>query len=41
MVAHLVEAGFLVMERTEREPDPEVEHPSRRCSLLARSPGDQ
>lgn len=41
MVARLVEAGFLVMERVEREPYPEVEHPSRRCYLLARSPADQ
>jgi SAM-dependent methyltransferase len=41
MVAHLVEAGFLVMERVEREPYPEAEHPSRRCYLLARSPADQ
>lgn len=41
MVAHLIEAGFLVLERVEREPYPEVEHPSRRCYLLARSPADQ
>lgn len=41
MVAHLVAAGFLVMERVEREPYPEAEHPSRRCYLLARSPADQ
>ena len=41
MVAHIAAAGFLVMERTEREPYPEVEHPSRRCYLLARSPADQ
>ena len=41
MVARLAAAGFLVMERTEREPYPEVEHPSRRCYLLARSPADQ
>jgi hypothetical protein len=41
MVAHLVESGFLVMERVEREPYPEVEHRSRRCYLLARSPAEQ
>jgi SAM-dependent methyltransferase len=39
MVSRLTEAGFLVLERIEREPYPEVEHPSRRCYLLARSPG--
>jgi SAM-dependent methyltransferase len=41
MVARLIEAGFAVLERVEREPYPEVEHPSRRCYLLARSPADQ
>jgi len=41
MVTHLEAAGFLVIERIEREPYPEVEHPSRRCYLLARSPADQ
>jgi hypothetical protein len=41
MAARLVGAGFLVMERTEREPYPEVEHPSRRGYLLARSPAGQ
>jgi SAM-dependent methyltransferase len=41
MVARLTEAGFVVLERVEREPYPEVEHPSRRCYLLARSPADQ
>jgi SAM-dependent methyltransferase len=41
LVARLVEAGFVVLERVEREPYPEVEHPSRRCYLLARSPADQ
>jgi hypothetical protein len=41
MVARLVEAGFVVLERVEREPYPEAEHPSRRCYLLARSPADQ
>ena len=41
LVARLIEAGFVVLERVEREPYPEVEHPSRRCYLLARSPADQ
>jgi len=41
VVARLIEAGFVVLERVEREPYPEVEHPSRRCYLLARSPADQ
>lgn len=33
----LGEAGFAVAEACEREPYPEVEHPSRRCYLLART----
>jgi SAM-dependent methyltransferase len=37
MIACLAEAGFLAIERVEREPYPEVEHPSRRGYLLARS----
>lgn len=41
MIAHLEAAGFHVIERIEREPYPEVEHPSRRGYLLARSPADQ
>ncbi|HKC09801.1 MAG TPA: methyltransferase domain-containing protein [Methylomirabilota bacterium] len=41
MIARLVETGFVVLERVEREPYAEVEHPSRRCYLLARSPADQ
>jgi SAM-dependent methyltransferase len=41
MVARLIEAGFVVLERVEREPYPEVEHSSRRCYLLACSPADQ
>ena len=41
VVAQLVETGFAVMEHVEREPYPEVEHPSRRCYLLARSAADQ
>lgn len=38
LVTALGEAGFVVLERVEREPYPEVEHPSRRCYVLARSP---
>lgn len=38
MVTSLIEAGLVVLERVEREPYPEVEHASRRCYLLARSP---
>lgn len=41
MIARLVEAGFVVLERIEREPYPEVEHPSRRGYLLARSAAGQ
>ncbi len=41
VVKALIEAGLVVLERIEREPYPEVEHPSRRCYLLARSPADQ
>ncbi len=37
IVARLVEAGFVVEERLERDPYPEVEHQSRRAYLLARS----
>ena len=37
LVASFIEAGFLVLERVEREPYPDVEHPSRRGYLLARS----
>jgi SAM-dependent methyltransferase len=33
--AHLREAGFRVLESVEREPYAGVEHPSRRCYLLA------
>ncbi len=32
-------AGFRVMSRTEREPSPDVEYPSRRCYLLAQRRG--
>ena len=35
IMARLTEAGFVVEERLEREPYPEVEHPSRRAYLLA------
>lgn len=33
----LREAGFMTLERSEREPYPGVEYPSRRCYLLARA----
>jgi hypothetical protein len=36
----LEEAGFTVEVRIEREPNPEVEHPSRRGYLLARKPAE-
>jgi SAM-dependent methyltransferase len=36
--AQLGEAGFRILEATEREPYPEVEYPSRRCYLLAENP---
>jgi SAM-dependent methyltransferase len=35
VTADLVAAGFAVMSRTDREPWPSVEHPSRRSYLLA------
>ncbi len=36
-MAHFLEqAGFVLEETIEREPYPEVEHPSRRCYILAR-----
>lgn len=38
MMASLNEAGFQVLEQCEREPYAGVEHPSRRCYLLARKP---
>jgi ubiquinone/menaquinone biosynthesis C-methylase UbiE len=34
-VADLARAGFVVMARTDREPWPDVEAPTRRCHLLA------
>jgi SAM-dependent methyltransferase len=37
IAARLTEAGFTIEERLERDPYPEVEHPSRRAYLLARS----
>ena len=37
IVASLVEAGLVVLERIEREPYPEIEHASRRAYLLARA----
>ena len=39
--ARLMEVGLAVLERVEREPYAEVEHPSRRGYLLARSPAEQ
>jgi hypothetical protein len=36
IAARLTDAGFAVEERLEREPYPDVEHPSRRAYLLAR-----
>ncbi|HEX6575392.1 MAG TPA: methyltransferase domain-containing protein [Gemmatimonadaceae bacterium] len=33
----LQRSGFRVIERTEREPYPEAEYPSRRCYMLARA----
>ena len=38
MSSKLREAGFQILEATEREPYPEAEYPSRRCYLLARKP---
>jgi SAM-dependent methyltransferase len=38
MSSKLREAGFQILESTEREPYPEAEYPSRRCYLLARKP---
>lgn len=35
LIAELDSAGFTTVARTEREPVPEVEAPSRRCYLLA------
>jgi SAM-dependent methyltransferase len=36
VVGMLVDAGFSLEARLDREPHPGVEHPSRRCYLLAR-----
>ncbi len=36
MTAFLGDAGFEIEEVTERDPYPEVEHPSRRCYIFAR-----
>lgn len=36
---HLREVGFEIEEIIEREPYPEVEHPSRRAYIFARRPG--
>ena len=38
MATALVTAGFTIEEIVEREPYPDVEHPSRRAYLLARRP---
>ncbi|MFI5327009.1 MAG: class I SAM-dependent methyltransferase [Candidatus Rokuibacteriota bacterium] len=38
VVTSLIEAGFVALERIEREPYPVVEHASRRGYLLARAP---
>jgi predicted methyltransferase len=35
VVAQLEAAGFALMAKVERQPDPQVEYPSRRCYLLA------
>jgi hypothetical protein len=35
---HMRTAGFEVQEITEREPYPDIEHPSRRAYILARKP---
>jgi SAM-dependent methyltransferase len=40
MTDFLKDAGFEVLETVEREPYPDVEHPSRRAYLLARKPGE-
>lgn len=37
VMSALREAGFMTLERSEREPYPGVEYPSRRCYLLARA----
>lgn len=36
VVAALEAAGFAIEARLDREPYPDVEHPSRRCYVLAR-----
>jgi SAM-dependent methyltransferase len=38
IVDALVSAGFVIEEQIEREPYPEVEHPSRRAYIVARKP---
>lgn len=35
VIGEVQAAGFRVMSRTEREPSPDVEYPSRRCYLMA------
>jgi len=34
--SQLADAGFTHIAKLERQPDPEVEYPSRRCYLLAK-----
>jgi hypothetical protein len=36
MSGYLTAAGFEIEEIIEREPYPDVEHPSRRCYIFAR-----
>lgn len=38
MAGYLIAAGFEIDELIEREPYPDVEHPSRRCYIFARRP---
>ena len=38
MTAFLRAAGFGIDETIQREPYPDVEHPSRRCYIVARKP---
>ncbi len=35
VAADLTDAGFAVVATLERDPDPDIEYPSRRCYLLA------
>lgn len=40
MVNFLEAADFTIVDVTERDPYPDVEHPSRRCYILAQKPHD-